>query len=595
MIFGPGGGLTYGGVASLTLNTPNSTTGDSIYLSPSATTAFTINAGSPVPPTASGDTLTIAGVGVTNPLLISGGGGAGQYTFSNRMPVTFTGIEQTSIDSIAPVVVSINRSSPAGPNIAAGVVTSVSYAVTFSEPVTGVTAAEFALAFGGGVTASTPVVVSGSGASYTVTINNINGAGTLGLNLLSDGTIKDIAGNPIPSGTGFTGQLYTVTATPPVVAAFTIPAAVEGTATSSVNGSFTGQAGDSFTATVDYGEGAGPQALSLTGNAFTLSHAYAEGGSYTVSVVVTDTTTHLTSAASTASVSISDAQIQVSIMGAPATTSVGGSINLNFVATNPDLLEMGPLIESWTITDASSNVVASGTGGPFTFTPAAAGVYTVNFSAGESVAGDAETGTAMATVTVNPAPAYLGTQIDDGNRQRSVVRSLTFSFSTPVTLSAGAITLALSNAAGSNSGTNDGAPPTNASAALGTPTTSDGGRTWVVPFLKSVAGFTDGSGSLVDGVYTATVHSNLVTDAFGQHLTGVDPMKTFHRLFGDINGDKRISNADFTFFSNAFGATFGQPNYNRYFDFAGTNGKISNADFTQFSNRFGKSFVYTGN
>ena len=55
------------------------------------------------------------------------------------------------------------------------------------------------------------------------------------------------------------------------------------------NGSFTGQSGDSFTATVDYGEGAGPQPLTLTGNAFTLSHAYAEGGSYSVSVVVTDT------------------------------------------------------------------------------------------------------------------------------------------------------------------------------------------------------------------------------------------------------------------------------------------------------------------
>ncbi|MDB5293684.1 MAG: hypothetical protein JWL69_4925, partial [Phycisphaerales bacterium] len=32
-----------------------------------------------------------------------------------------------------------------------------------------------------------------------------------------------------------------------------------------------------------------------------------------------------------------------------------------------------------------------------------------------------------------------------------------------------------------------------------------------------------------------------------------------------------------------------------YFDFAGLNGKISNADFTQFSNRYGKVFVYTAN
>ncbi|MDB5357482.1 MAG: hypothetical protein JWN24_3935, partial [Phycisphaerales bacterium] len=314
----------------------------------------------------------------------------------------------------------------------------------------------------------------------------------------------------IAAGSGTSGEyvltVTSATAAPPVVAAFTLPAGVEGTATTPVNGSFTGQAGDSFTATVDYGEGAGPQALALTGNTFTLTHAYIEGGTYPVSVMVTDTTAHLTSAASSANVTISDAQVQATITGAPATTSVGGSINLNFVATNPDLLEMGPLIESWTITDASNTIVASGTGGPFTFTPAAAGVYTVNFSAGESTVADAETGTATATITVNPAPAYVGTQIDDGNRQRSVVRSLTFKFSSAVTLSAGAITLARMNTAGSNSGTNDGAPPTDASAALdfAHATTPDGGLTWVVPFVKSVAGFTDGSGSLVDNVYAAT-------------------------------------------------------------------------------------------
>ena len=189
-----------------------------------------------------------------------------------------------------------------------------------------------------------------------------------------------------------------------------------------------------------------------------------------------------------------------------------------------------------------------------------------------------------------PAPTFVGLQVDDGNRQRSVVRSLTFSFSNPVTLSAGAITLARLNTGGS--GANDGSAPTNASAALGAPTSSDGGLTWVVPILHSTT-FSDASASLTDGIYTATVHATLVTDASGQHLTGGDQTRTFHRLYGDINGDKKISNADFTLFSNAFGSTFGQANYNRYFDLAGLNGTIGNADFTQFSNRFGKTFVYT--
>ncbi|MDB5357082.1 MAG: hypothetical protein JWN24_3535 [Phycisphaerales bacterium] len=199
----------------------------------------------------------------------------------------------------------------------------------------------------------------------------------------------------------------------------------------------------------------------------------------------------------------------------------------------------------------------------------------------------------IGAIEVQPAvapPTYLGTQIDDGNRQRSLVRSLKFTFSSPVTLAAGAITLARLNTGGS--GTNNGAPPTDASITLGTPTTSDGGLSWVIP-IKTSSSFSS-FGSLTDGIYTATIHASLVTDSFGQILSGGDQVKTFHRLYGDINGDKRISNADFTFFSNAYNASFGQANYNQYFDFTNQNAKIGNADFTQFANRYNKQFVYSG-
>ncbi|MDB5357081.1 MAG: tandem-95 repeat protein [Phycisphaerales bacterium] len=197
-----------------------------------------------------------------------------------------------------------------------------------------------------------------------------------------------------------------------------------------------------------------------------------------------------------------------------------------------------------------------------------------------------------ATITINPAPAptLLSTQIDDGNHQRSLVRSLKFTFSSPVTLAAGAITLALLNTGGS--GTNDGSAPTNASIALGTPTSPDGGLSWVVPIVTTST--FSALGSLIDGIYTATVHASLVTDVLNRQLTGGDQTKTFHRLYGDINGDKRISNADFAFFSNTYNASFGQANYNPYFDFTNKNAKIGNADFTQFANRYNKQFIYTG-
>ena len=88
---------------------------------------------------------------------------------------------------VLPAVLSINRSNPTGPSTSAS---TVSYAVTFNEPVTGVDAGDFGLALNG-VAATTPVVVSGSGANYTVTINGISGNGTLGLNLADNGTIFD--------------------------------------------------------------------------------------------------------------------------------------------------------------------------------------------------------------------------------------------------------------------------------------------------------------------------------------------------------------------------------------------------------------------
>jgi len=54
------------------------------------------------------------------------------------------------------------------------------------------------------------------------------------------------------------------------------------------SGSFTDPGADTWTATVDYGDGSGVQALTLAGKAFDLGHTYADNGVYTVTVVVTD-------------------------------------------------------------------------------------------------------------------------------------------------------------------------------------------------------------------------------------------------------------------------------------------------------------------
>src|SRR5262249_7363367 len=80
-------------------------------------------------------------------------------------------------DSIPPTVASIVRSSPTN---AITNVANVQFAVTFSEPVSGVDASDFVLTttgvFGANVTN-----VSGSGASYTVTVFTGSGDGTIHL------------------------------------------------------------------------------------------------------------------------------------------------------------------------------------------------------------------------------------------------------------------------------------------------------------------------------------------------------------------------------------------------------------------------------
>lgn len=53
-------------------------------------------------------------------------------------------------------------------------------------------------------------------------------------------------------------------------------------------GSFTDPGADTCAATVDYGDGTGMQPLSLTEKTFSLGHAYADAGVYTVTVTVTD-------------------------------------------------------------------------------------------------------------------------------------------------------------------------------------------------------------------------------------------------------------------------------------------------------------------
>ena len=132
-------------------------------------------------------------------------GGALKDAQGNNAALALNGVAALGgvrLDALAPTALSIVPAGPVQTNAA-----SVAYTVTFSEAVSGVDSADFALVTGG--TASGVIgLTSGSGTTYTVMVNTVGGDGALQLNLKNSGTgIADTAGNALAGG--LTGQSYT--------------------------------------------------------------------------------------------------------------------------------------------------------------------------------------------------------------------------------------------------------------------------------------------------------------------------------------------------------------------------------------------------
>ncbi len=122
-------------------------------------------------------------------------------------------------DTKSPSVASIMRAD-ANPSASE----TVNFKVQFSEGVTGVTPDDFTIAAGSGLQYQPTVAVSSvNDREYTVTVNGISGNGTLGVNLNDNDSIRDKSfnqnrlGEEGPGNGNFTGEIYTVDRTPPVL------------------------------------------------------------------------------------------------------------------------------------------------------------------------------------------------------------------------------------------------------------------------------------------------------------------------------------------------------------------------------------------
>lgn len=119
--------------------------------------------------------------------------GSVQSALGDPMTSPFSGTAIGAGQGTAPQVTDITTQN-AGPTAAA----SIAHTVTFSESVTGVNATNFSVATVSGTAAGTVNgTVTGAGTTWTVTIDNITGAGQIRLALSTATGIVDLAGNAL--------------------------------------------------------------------------------------------------------------------------------------------------------------------------------------------------------------------------------------------------------------------------------------------------------------------------------------------------------------------------------------------------------------
>jgi gliding motility-associated-like protein len=108
------------------------------------------------------------------------------------------------VDGIRPTVTSITRQNP---STAVTNANTVVYRVSFSEAVKDISTASFSLS--GTATGTIASVSVTTGLFVDVTVNAVSGPGTLRLDFLANGLVKDIPGNPATAGFT-TGEVYTI-------------------------------------------------------------------------------------------------------------------------------------------------------------------------------------------------------------------------------------------------------------------------------------------------------------------------------------------------------------------------------------------------
>ncbi len=425
---------TGGGTPSIGLTLSTGGTVQATFLSGSGTNTLTFRY------TVSAGNQDADGISLDSSIALNGGtmrDAAGNSAATAG--ITFASTAGVLVDAAAPTVTSINRVGGANTNA-----TSVDYTITFSELVENVDIADFALTRTG-TADGTVASVSGSGSTYTVTVNSITGSGTLRLDLNSSGTgIIDEAGNAI--ALGYTsGQTYTLDTDAPSAPSTPSLDAASDSGSSNSDG-ITSDTAPTLTGTAEPGS---TVTLYDTDGTTVLGTGTAAGGSWSITV-----STPLTEGAHTLTAKATDAAgntgaasagltvtIDASAPVAPSAPDItagsdtGASSSDNITSNNaPTLTGTAEADSSVTLYDtdgttALGTTTADGSGNwSITSVALAEGTHTLTAKATD-LAGNVSVASAGLSLTIDTTAPTLAITSDVPTLKAGETATITFTFS----------------------------------------------------------------------------------------------------------------------------------------------------------------------
>ncbi len=344
------------------------------------------------------------GVGSLDPSMISA-----RLFLASTPPADQLFAEIVSQNGIAaPVVTSIVKAD-ADPTTS----NELRFTVTFNESVTGVDASDFAVI---GSSSASIASVTGSGATYVVTVNTGGATGNIGLRLVDNDSIVSAAATPLggagASNGDFVGPSYSVSVGETTVAINAVTDPINAANADSVTASGTGEVGATISLVVTDGTNS-TTAFTTTVAAdgtWTISGIDVSGlndGTLTFNVTATDTEDNTATASTTATKDTVAPQVEVSTVTDPVNASNAASTTASGTG------EAGATI-SVVVTDGTNSTTAMTTtvagDGTWTITginvsALADGTITYNVTATDAAGNSATSSKTASKDTVAPAVA----------------------------------------------------------------------------------------------------------------------------------------------------------------------------------------------